>query len=206
MPVNVSAPTESAPDASNVTVPVAPPRGRYARRDSHPILLGVVLIGYVDEYFLGSEAQNYQGTPEDICPDNNPYLQTTCGVRDPSVAYGDAIVSVEHLGIFATTETLILTRCVIPKKAVSTLRKLWKNTTDEFSASEFCCFSISVYPLELIWITLSFIGVAILVSIGVSIASSCYACQRARWIKQLMQHDAANPADDANHDQLAKDV
>jgi hypothetical protein len=154
------------------------------RRSKPPTLLGVALNGYVDSFFLGSESQNYQGAPTDICPDNNPYLQTTCGVRDAFVTHGDAIVSVEHLGIFSSTETLLLTRCVIPKKAVATLRRLWRNTTDEFSAAEYCCFSISVYPLELIWVTLSFVVAAILVSIAVTIASSCIACERSQWLRQ----------------------
>jgi hypothetical protein len=72
------------------------------------------------------------GAAGDICPDMNPYLQTTCGVRDPFVIHGDAIVSAEYLGLFGTSETLLLSRCVISKASVAAVRGLWSSSKEAF--------------------------------------------------------------------------
>jgi len=77
------------------------------------------------------------GAAYDVCPDTNPYLQTTCGVRDSHVLFGDSIVSVEHLGLFRASETITFDRCVHSKPAASTVRKLWTGQEDtRFSQQE----------------------------------------------------------------------
>jgi len=119
-------------------------------KDPERVVIATALLGFSDAFYLGEDEDNIQGASTDACPDTNPYLQTTCGIRDAEVSFGDTVVSVEHMGLFRASETITFDRCVHYKSSASMIRRLW--TGDErtdyspnlkvLSAAETCFKSI----------------------------------------------------------------
>jgi len=131
-------------------------------------VIGSAILTFVDNYDLASGAQNVFGDQSETCPDPNPYLQTSCGQRVDAIDYGDAIVSVEMLGVFYFVESLMIERCLYPKLSAELIRSLWNSNSTRLPSSV-CIFTISnPYP----WWTV-FIPVGLIVPAVVAIPLLC---------------------------------
>lgn len=108
-------------------------------------LLGYSLMTYSDVHHLGRAKKYFQGGKGDICPDKNPYIQSSCGGIDPNIAFGDQFFSVERMGIFDQYETLQFQRCVSPTPGAKAMLKFWSNKdNDPVIDKDTCVFSISI--------------------------------------------------------------
>lgn len=141
-------------------------------------LLGSALLSYSDILYLGRRATYYLGGKGDICPDNNPYLQTSCGGVDQNILYGDTFYSIERMGIFDQYETIMYFRCIKPGLAAITLKNLWGNSKKDGPSldKDICVFSVSTPGMYILFLWAAGLVMALL---GV-IAGTCKGCQRDR--------------------------
>lgn len=151
-------------------------------------LLGSALLSYSDIYYLGRGITYYHGGLGDICPDKNPYLQTSCGGVDRNILYGDTFYSVERMGLYDQYETIMYFRCVSPGLAAKTVKRLWGDGTGGPTVEQdTCVFSISTPGMYIFFLWAAGFVMAVL---GV-IAGACKSCQhdRIRRKKQFKRGD-----------------
>ena len=127
-------------------------------------LLSGAIQGYSDTWFLGVDANYFQGGANDVCPDKNPYLHTSCGGNDMSIEHGDAYYSVEHMGLMKHYETVYYFRCLQPTPAAQMLQALWNptKTSPTLLTATSCSLSVSVPTVYVFYMWGAGLAVAIL--------------------------------------------
>jgi hypothetical protein len=156
----------------------------YANATEH--LLSGAIQGFADSWFLGNAESYFQGGSKDVCPDKNPYLHTSCGGNDPSIAYGDKYFSVEHMGVFKHYETIYYFRCIEPTPTSRLLQRLWNPSASANSLhldKPTCTLSVSVPSIYVFYMwaagfVISVLG--LLLGCCKATCSSCCCCCRKR--------------------------
>lgn len=142
-------------------------------------LYGSALLSYSDIYYYAREVKFFQGGRGDICPDGNPYLQTSCGGVDSNILYGDSFYSVEYMGIYSHYETVTYHRCVTPESGAKVIKKLWSKGDGSVN-SDICVLSLSVPGMYLYF----FWAAGLVMSIFGVIIGACKSCHKDRQRKQ----------------------
>ena len=152
------------------------------------VTLSGAVLGFSDTWYLASEVVYFQGQNDDLCPDKNPWLRTSCGGYDHGIQFGDVYWAVEHMGIMKAYETIWYTRCVEATPASRALQAQWNPGAAGLPGTS-CVFSNTVphdYVLYL-WAAGGFCAI-----LGLLIGcckSSCRSCERTRvekkWKKRL---------------------
>lgn len=124
-------------------------------------LLSGAIQGFSDAWFLGQDSNYFQGGTNDVCPDKNPFLHTSCGGTDSYISYGDKYYSAEHMGIFRQYETIYYFRCVEPTAASLMIQKRW-NPSLATAIPTTCTLSISIPAFYVFYIWGGGLGMAIL--------------------------------------------
>lgn len=144
-------------------------------------LYGSALLSYSDIFYYARGAKYFQGGKGDICPDGNPYLQTSCGGVDDGILYGDSFYSIEYMGLFEHYETISYHRCVKPGTGAKVVKKIWKGKgKDSIISDETCVLSLSVPGQHLYFV---WAGGLVMAIFGV-ILGSCKSCQKDRQRKR----------------------
>jgi hypothetical protein len=175
--------TELYPQAKQLMTMV----DRLGSGSSNATLSGAVL-GYSDTWYLGNEIVYFQGQNDDLCPDKNPYLRTSCGGYDPAIEYGDVYWAVEHMGVMKAYETIWYTRCVDTTPAARGLQTKWNPGAQPLPATT-CVFSNTV-PHDYVLYLWAAGGVAAIIGLMIGCCKSrCRACERTRterkWKKRM---------------------
>lgn len=124
-------------------------------------LMSGAIQGFSDSWFLGQDSNYFQGGTDDVCPDKNPYLHTSCGGTDSDISYGDKYYSIEHLGIFDQYETIYYFRCIQPTNTSLMIQKRWNPTLSKPIALT-CTLSISIPAFYVFYIWGGGLGAAII--------------------------------------------
>jgi hypothetical protein len=138
---------------------------------SYSGVVGGALQGYADSWYLGASETAYVGSGKDICPDRNPYIQSSCGVSDPNVVYGDNLVSVEHMGVMKDHETIWYTRCVEVTPASKLIQSRWNSTG--VPIEDTCVFSLTLPGFYVIYLWAAGFAVVILGIVTSWLRSCC---------------------------------
>lgn len=124
-------------------------------------LMSGAIQGFADSWFLGQDSNYFQGGTDDVCPDKNPYLHTSCGGTDSDISYGDRYYSIEHFGIFDQYETIYYFRCIQPTNTTHMIQKRWNPSLSKPIALT-CTLSISIPAFYVFYIWGGGLGIAVL--------------------------------------------